>query len=65
MIGALGGGAWATGWVILINALTLRRRDLPQLEHMDPALLHSPEPVARAPRACSARASATSAASPT
>jgi MFS family permease len=48
MIGALGGGAWATGWVILINAASYGAV-IWQLQHMDPALLHSPEPVARTP----------------
>ena len=42
MIGALGGGAGATGWVILINALSYGAV-IWQLERMDPALLHSPE----------------------
>ena len=42
MIGALGGGATATGWVILINALSYGAV-IWQLEHMDTALLHSPE----------------------
>ena len=48
MIGALGGGAWATGWVILINALSYGAV-IWQLEHMDTALLNSPKPVARTP----------------
>jgi MFS family permease len=48
MIGALGGGAWATGWVILVNAASYGAV-IWQLERMDPALLHSPEPVARTP----------------
>jgi MFS family permease len=48
MIGALGGGAWATGWVILINALSYGAV-IWQLEHMDPALLHTPKPAARTP----------------
>jgi MFS family permease len=48
MIGALGGGAWATGWVILINAASYGAV-IWQLQHLDPALLHSPEPVARTP----------------
>src|SRR4051794_1218669 len=46
MIGALGGGARATGWVILINALSYGAV-IWQLERMDAALLHSPTPVAR------------------
>jgi MFS family permease len=48
MIGALGGGAWATGWVILINAASYGAV-IWQLQHMDTALLHSPKPVARTP----------------
>src|SRR4051812_2178490 len=48
MIGALGGGAWATGWVILINAASYGAV-IWQLERMDPELLHSPEPAARTP----------------
>ena len=48
MIGALGGGATATGWVILVNALSYGAV-IWQLQHMDPALLHSPKPVERAP----------------
>jgi MFS family permease len=48
MIGALGGGADATGWVILINALSYGAV-IWQLEHMDPTLLHSPRPVTRTP----------------
>jgi MFS family permease len=48
MIGALGGGASATGWVILINALSYGAV-IWQLQHMDPTLLHSPKPVARTP----------------
>jgi MFS family permease len=48
MIGALGGGAWATGWVILINAASYGAV-IWQLEHMDATLLHSPKPVARTP----------------
>jgi MFS family permease len=48
MIGALGGGAWATGWVILVNALSYGAV-IWQLEHMDTELLNSPQPVARTP----------------
>ncbi|MGI8522111.1 MAG: MFS transporter [Nocardioides sp.] len=48
MIGALGGGVWATGWVILINALSYGAV-IWQLAHMDTALLHSPKPMARTP----------------
>ena len=33
LIGALGGGAWATGWVILINAVVVRRGDLAARAH--------------------------------
>jgi len=48
MIGALGSGASATGWVILINAASYAAV-ITQLERLDTALLHSPQPVARAP----------------
>jgi MFS family permease len=48
MIGALGGGAGATGWVILINALSYGVV-IAQLQRMDTALLNSPKPVARTP----------------
>jgi MFS family permease len=48
MIGALGGGAGATGWVILINALSYAAV-ITQLQRMDTSLLHSPQPVARTP----------------
>ena len=48
MIGALGGGAWATGWVILINAASYGAV-IWQLEHMDTTLLHSPRLTARTP----------------
>lgn len=48
MIGALGGGAWATGWVILINALSYGAV-IWQLERMDRRLLHSPKPLERSP----------------
>src|SRR6476620_8840152 len=48
MICALGGGGTATGWVILINALSYGAV-LWQLQHMDTTLLHSPKPVARTP----------------
>jgi MFS family permease len=48
MIGALGGGARATGWVILINALSYGAV-IWQLAHMDTSLLRSPKPVARTP----------------
>src|SRR4029078_4517093 len=42
MIGALGGGAEATGWVILINAVSYLAV-IAQLRRMNAALLHSPE----------------------
>ena len=48
MIGALGGGAGATGWVILINAASYAAV-ITQLQRMDTELLHSPKPVARTP----------------
>lgn len=48
MIGALGGGAEATGWVILINALSYLAV-IWQLEKMDTALLHSTELRPRTP----------------
>ena len=48
MIGAMGGGARATGWVILINAVSYAAV-ITQLQRMDTGLLHTPEPVARAP----------------
>src|SRR4051794_1850424 len=48
MIGAMGGGTWATGWVILINGMSYGAV-IWQLEHMDTALLHSPRPAPRTP----------------
>ncbi|MBF4163003.1 MFS transporter [Nocardioides acrostichi] len=48
MIGALGGGVTATGWVILINAVSYLAV-IAQLQRMDPDLLHSPDRVARTP----------------
>lgn len=48
MIGALGGGASATGWVILINAASYAAV-IWQLERMDPQLLHTPELRPRTP----------------
>ncbi|NYD40684.1 MFS transporter [Nocardioides panaciterrulae] len=48
MIGALGGGARATGWVILINALSYAAV-IYQLRRMDPALLHTAELRPRTP----------------
>ena len=50
MIGALGGGAEATGWVILINALSYLAV-IAQLERMDTRLLHTPEAQPRTPGA--------------
>ena len=63
MIGALGGGARATGWVILINALSYGAViwQLRAHGHLAPALTQAGRPHARA---CCSRASATSAASP-
>ena len=49
MIGALGGGARATGWVILINAVSYLAV-IWQLERMDTALLHVAERQPRSPR---------------
>lgn len=46
MIGALGGGVWATGWVIGINALSYGAV-IWQLQRMDPRELHAPDPPAR------------------
>lgn len=48
LIGLGGGGMRATGWVILINAVSYAAVIL-QLRRMDPAELHSPRPVARTP----------------
>src|SRR3954467_11168701 len=48
MIGALGGGADATGWVILINALSYGAV-IWQLEHLDTTLLRSPKLATRGP----------------
>lgn len=48
MIGALGGGAEATGWVILTNAVSYFAV-IAQLERMNTALLHTPEVSPRAP----------------
>ncbi|WP_067440744.1 MFS transporter [Nocardioides jensenii] len=50
MIGALGGGVWATGWVILVNAVSYLAV-IWQLERMETALLHTPKRVERAPGA--------------
>ncbi len=49
MIAALGGGAVATGWVILINAFTYLG-PLIALRSMDPTRLTTPRPQAREPR---------------
>ncbi|MDT0203698.1 MFS transporter [Nocardioides sp. AE5] len=48
MIGALGGGAWATGWVILINAVSYGAV-IWQLQAMDAALLNPSKPARRTP----------------
>ncbi len=48
LIGLGGGGMRATGWVILVNAVSYAAVIL-QLRRMDAAELHSPRPVARAP----------------
>jgi MFS family permease len=48
MIGALGGGAEATGWVILVNAASYLAV-IAQLERMNVALLQSPELRGRSP----------------
>jgi MFS family permease len=48
MIGALGGGAPATGWVILVNAASYVAV-IAQLQRMNVALLNSPELRARTP----------------
>ncbi len=46
LIGALGGGAAATGWVILANAISYGAV-IAALEHMDPRLLDTPIPQPR------------------
>jgi MFS family permease len=48
MIGALGGGVGATGWVILVNAASYLAV-IAQLQRMDTALLRTPKPAARTP----------------
>ncbi len=48
MIGALGGGVTATGWVILINAASYAAV-IWQLQRMDPRLLHTTELRPRTP----------------
>ena len=62
MIGALGGGAGATGWVDPDQRALLRRGRSGSSSTWTPLLLHTPKPVAARP-ACSSRASATCAAS--
>ena len=46
LVGALGGGARATGWAILINAVSYLAV-IWQLHRMDPATLNTPKPAAR------------------
>ncbi len=48
LIGVLGGGARASGWVILLNGLSYFAI-IWQLRRMDARLLHSPEPRGREP----------------
>ncbi len=48
LIGLGGGGMEATGWVILVNAVSYLAVIL-QLHRMDQRALHSPKPVARTP----------------
>ncbi|KAA1421368.1 MFS transporter [Nocardioides humilatus] len=48
MIGLLGGGMRATGWVILANAVSYLAV-IWQLERMDTRALHTPKPIARRP----------------
>jgi MFS family permease len=50
MIAALGGGVTATGWVILLNAVSYAA-PISMLRSLDPRLLHSPDLVPRQPRA--------------
>ncbi len=50
MIAAFGGGVVATGWVILLNAVSYAA-PISMLRSLDPRLLHSPDLVPRAPRA--------------
>lgn len=51
LIAALGGGAVATGWVILLNAVSYAA-PIASLRRMDPRLLHTPTPsTARGPGA--------------
>ncbi|WP_435743413.1 MFS transporter [Nocardioides sp. SYSU DS0663] len=48
LIGVLGGGAQATGWVILVNAVTYLAPVL-ALRRMDPATLAHVDPIGRTP----------------
>jgi MFS family permease len=48
LIGLLGGGMEATGWVILVNAASYLAV-IWQLQRMDARALHSPEPAGRRP----------------
>jgi MFS family permease len=48
LIGVLGGGMEATGWVILLNAVSYLAV-IAQLERMDTRALQSPKPVGRRP----------------
>jgi MFS family permease len=50
LIAALGGGVIATGWVILLNAVSYAA-PISMLRSLDPRLLHSPEVAPRAPGA--------------
>ncbi len=50
LIAALGGGVVATGWVILINAVSYAA-PIWSLRHLDESLLDSPEPRGREPGA--------------
>lgn len=48
LIGLFGGGAVATGWVILLNAVSYLAV-ISQLQRMDPRTLQTPRPTARRP----------------
>jgi len=50
LIAALGGGVIATGWVILLNAVSYAA-PISMLRSLDPRLLHSPDVVPRVPGA--------------
>ncbi len=63
LIAAFGGGAVATGWVILLNAVSYAA-PIWSLRHLDASRIDSPRPPI-AGRARSARASPTSAPAPT